>query len=287
MGEAMGTGEAWKKERESRGMTLDEATAALHVSKKYLRGIEEGDYTGWPERVFSSGYIRAYAKLLSQDPEPLLSEYYRHIEKQSVKESETQIKPEWLERERRRGSRKVTYTLAAAVVLLVGLVLAWYGRRMAFRPVPAPQVKVTPLPAPAPSPTENAAIAAPGSAPDNTAEAQVASPPPAVAPIPGPAPEAPATAPQSSVASVGGVGPVKSPYQLFLESVELTWLMYTLDDGQPMDVMLYPGDKISIQAKKKILLKVGNAGGVVGTLNGKPLPPFGDRGQVKEFRIGE
>ena len=260
MGEAMGIGEAWKKERESRGMTLDEVTAALHVSKKYLRGIEEGDYTGWPERVFSSGYIRAYAKLLSQDPEPVLSEYYRHIEKQSVKESETQIKPEWLERERRRGSRKVTYTLAAAVVLLVGLVLAWYGRRMAFRPVPAPQVKVTSLPAPAPSPTENAAIAAP---------------------------EAPATAPQSSVASVGGVGPVKSPYQLFLESVELTWLMYTLDDGQPMDVMLYPGDKISIQAKKKILLKVGNAGGVVGTLNGKPLPPFGDRGQVKEFRIGE
>lgn len=283
----MGTGEAWKKERESRGMTLDEATAVLHVSKKYLQGIEEGDYTGWPERVFSSGYIRAYANLLSQDPEPVLSDYYRHIEKQSVKESETQIKPEWLERERRRGSRKVTYALAAAVVLLVGLVLAWYGRRMAFRPVPAPQVKVTPLPAPAPSPTENAAIAAPGSAPDNTAAAQVASPPPAVAPIPGPAPEAPATAPRSSVASVGGVGPVKSPYQLFIESVELTWLMYTLDDGQPMDVMLYPGDKISIQAKKKILLKLGNAGGVVGTLNGKPLPPFGDRGQVKEFRIGE
>jgi cytoskeleton protein RodZ len=272
MGEAMGTGEARKKERESRGMTLDEATAALHVSKKYLQGIEEGDYTGWPERVFSSGYIRAYAKLLSQDPEPVLSEYYRHIEKQSVKESETQIKPEWLERERRRGSRKVTYTLAAAVVLLVGLVLAWYGRRMAFRPVPAPQVKVTPLPAPAPSPTENAAKAAPGRAHDNPAAARVASPPPAT---------------QSSVASVGGVGPVKSPYQLFLESVDLTWLMYTLDDGQPMDVMLYPGDKISIQAKKKILLKVGNAGGVVGTLNGKPLPPFGDRGQVKEFRIGE
>jgi hypothetical protein len=83
------------------------------------------------------------------------------------------------------------------------------------------------------------------------------------------------------------MGPVRSPYQLFLESVELTWLMYTLDDGQPMDVMLYPGDKISIQARKKILLKIGNAGGVVGTLNGKPLPPFGDRGQVKEFRIGE
>jgi cytoskeleton protein RodZ len=282
----MGTGETWKKERESRGMTLDDASAVLHVSRKYLRGIEEGDYTGWPERVFSSGYIRAYAKLLLQDAEPVLSDYYRHIENQAVKESETQVKPEWLERERRRGSRRVTYRLTAAVVLLVGLALAWYGGRMASRPVPVPQVKAVPPPAPASSPTENAAITPPRGGADNASAAQVAPQPPALAPVPVPAP-APAAAPQGSVASVGGVGPVKSPYQLFVESVELTWLMYTLDDGQPMDVMLYPGDKISIQAKRKILLKVGNAGGVVGTLNGKPLPPFGDRGQVKEFRIGE
>ena len=283
----MGTGETWKKERESRGMTLDDASAVLHVSSKYLRGIEEGDYTGWPERVFSSGFIRAYGKHLSQDPEPVLSEYYRYIENQAVKEPERQVRPEWLERERRRGSRRVSYTLAAAIVLLLGLVLAWYGGRMASRPVPAPQVKAVPPPAPVSSPAENAAITAPVSGPDNASAAQVAPQPSASAPVPVPASEPPPAAPQGSVASVGGLGPVKSPYQLFIECVELTWLMYTLDDGQPMDVMLYPGDKISIQAKRKILLKMGNAGGVVGTLNGKPLPPFGGRGQVKEFRIGE
>lgn len=268
----MGTGETWKKEREARGMTLDDASAVLHVSTKYLRGIEEGDFTGWPERVFSSGYIRAYAKHLSQDPEPLLSEYYRHIQKQEVKEPETQVRPEWLERERRRGSRRVSYAIAAAVVLLVGLALAWYSGRIASRPVPAPQVNAVPPAAPASNPAENAATTAPWSGSDNASAAQVAPQP---------------AAPEGSVASVGDVGPVKSPYQLFIESVELTWLMYTMDDGQPMDVMLYPGDKISIQAKRKILLKMGNAGGVVGTLNGKPLPPFGERGQVKEFRIGE
>jgi hypothetical protein len=89
------------------------------------------------------------------------------------------------------------------------------------------------------------------------------------------------------VASIGGVGPVKSPYQLFIEASEMTWMMYTMDNEAPVDVMLYPGDKISIQARKKILLKLGNAGGVVGTLNGKLLPPFGSRGQVKEIRLGE
>ena len=113
-------------------------------------------------------------------------------------------------------------------------------------------------------------------APDNVSQE--------VVPVPA---EGSPPAPQSLVSSVGDVGPVKSPYQLFLEAREMTWLMYGLDEQEPVDVMLYPGDKISVQARKKILLKLGNAGGVVGTLNGKLLPPFGARGQVKEIRLGE
>lgn len=268
----MGTGETWKRERESRGMTLDEATAILHISKKYLVGIEEGDYSGWPERVFSSGYIRAYAKLLSQDPEPVLTEYYSQLEKQSVKPADIRAEAGWMERERRKGSRKAVFILAAAAVLLLGLALAWYGRKTAPPPAPAPEAKPVQPPAAPPAPLENAATVLPGGGTDNVRAEGARAP---SVPLPG------------SVASVGGVGPVKSPYQLFLEAAELTWMMYTLDDGQPIEVMLYPGDKISIQARKTILLKLGNAGGIAGTLNGKPLTPFGEKGQVKEVRIGE
>jgi cytoskeleton protein RodZ len=272
-------------------MSLEEASSAIHVSRKYLRGIEEGNYSGWPERVFSSGYIRAYAKLLSQDPEPVLSEYFHQMGQLEEEHPQPHVKPEWLERERQRGSRRNTYALAAAVVLLVGMLLAWYGTRMATKPVPGqPQAVPAPAtpPAAAPAPADNAAKASqPGA--DNAAATAAGAPAggesPAAAPAP---PEAPAaTAPQSSVASIGGVGPVKSPYQLFIEASEMTWMMYTMDNEAPVDVMLYPGDKISIQARDKILLKLGNAGGVVGTLNGKLLPPFGARGQVKEFRLGE
>jgi len=264
----MGAGEAWKREREAREMTLEEAASALRISQKYLRGIEEGNYSGWPERVFSSGYIRAYAKLLSQDPEPVLSEYYLYLEQQEVDQQPAHVKPEWLERERQRGSRRTTYALAAAVVLLIGIILAWYGTRTATLPVQAPP-QARPTPSPAPAPAETAAkTAIPGGVDNATA-----------------VPAEPV--PQSSVSSIGGVGPVKSPYQLFIEASEMTWMMYSLDNEAPVDVMLYPGDKISIQARKKILLKLGNAGGVVGTLNGKLLPSFGSRGQVKEIRLGE
>jgi len=86
---------------------------------------------------------------------------------------------------------------------------------------------------------------------------------------------------------VGGSGPLVGPFQLFLEASEQTWLMYSFDDGDPIDATLYAGDKISIQARRRIVLKLGNAGGVVGTLNGRRLPPFGERGQVRNYTLGE
>jgi len=63
--------------------------------------------------------------------------------------------------------------------------------------------------------------------------------------------------------------------------------MYSFDDGEPIDVTLYMGDKISIQAAKRITLKIGNAGGIVGTLNGQRLPPFGESGQVRHITFGQ
>ncbi len=272
----MNAGASWKEARDARGMTIEEAASRLRISGKYLQGIEEGDYSGWPARVFSSGYIRAYAKLLGKDPEPVLTEYFQSLEARAVETPSPGYSiPTWVERERERGSRRTTYALAAVAVLFLGLVLAWVGTRTSSRRVPPPPpAAVAP---PAPPAAENAVAAAAPKSPDNAA--------PAATPVP--AAEPPPPAPQNVVTSVGGLGPVKAPYQLFIEASEMTWLMYGLDDQEPVDVMLYPGDKISIQAGKKIVLKLGNAGGVVGTLNGKLLPPFGSRGQVKEIRLGE
>lgn len=267
----MGIGESWKAKREAMGKTLEEAAADLRISRKYLRGIEEGNYAGWPERVFSAGFIRAYAVLLSEDPEPVLTEYYRSLDSRGPDEPAVHVRPEWIERERQRGSRRTTYAGFAAGVLLLGIFLAWYSMRTTPRPPPAPDVRTAPgtPDQPVPGPAGNAAVpAADRSAPHDNA---AAAPPPV---------------PRETVTTVGGAGPVKAPYQLLVEASEQTWLMYGRDDAGTVDVMLYPGDRISIQAQKTIYLKLGNAGGVVGTLNGKPLPPFGTKGQVKEFRLG-
>ena len=281
-------GESWKTRREAMGKTIEDVGLALHIGQRYLRGIEEGNYDGWPEKVFSAGFIRSYAKYLSVDPVPVLAEYEGTQGKAADEEEPAPApRPEWLERERERGSRKTTYIFAAGVVLLLGVVLAVLSMRQADRPAPAPAAATAPQ-APA---ADDAPVAA-DDAPKQAAEAAAARADNAAEAGPragaSPADNAAAAATASTVVSaVGGSGPLTGPFQLFLEASEQTWVMYSFDGGDAVDVTLFSGDKISISAENRITLKIGNAGGVVGTLNGQRLPPFGESGQVRNVTIGQ
>ena len=275
-------GTTWKERRESMGKTIAQVSAELRISTRYLSGIESGDFGEFPERVFSTGFIRSYAKYLSQDPGPVLAEYERSIGSRDDSETAAQLRFGWVERERERGSRRATYTIAAGAVLLVGVILAWVTLRTERRPLPPP----SPPPAvalPSPPAVENAAKTG-----DNAAVPAASGVDTVAAPALIPAQVAPTPAePASSVAAVGGTGPLVGPFQLFLEASEQAWVMYSFDDGDPIDVTLYAGDKISIHATRRIALKLGNAGGVAGTLNGRRLPSFGERGQVRKYTFGQ
>ncbi len=272
----MRPGADWKKHREEMGKTLEEVSLELRISQKYLRGVEEGNYSRWPPKVFSTGFIRSYANYLQVDPDPVLSDYFSFLEMRSIEEPPLHARPEWLERERQRGSRRTAYTIATVAVLGIGIFLAWYARHSAHRPLPVPEVREAPsLPSPEAAAQEEASSRPAG---DASGGGEKAAEPP------------PETGPQTlTVVRETGPAPPSSHHlsSLFLEASELTWIMYTRDGMEPVDVMLYPGDRLSIQARGKIYLKIGNAGGVVGTLNGNLLPPFGKKGEVKEITLGE
>jgi cytoskeleton protein RodZ len=274
-------GSSWKERREAMGKTIGQVSAELRIGHRYLAGIEEGVFGDFPERVFSTGFIRSYAKYLSRDPGPVLAGYERSIGIRDDSEMAAQLRFGWVERERERESRRATYILAAGAVLLVGVILAWvtlYTERRPLPPSPPPAVALPsqPVVENAAKTGDNAAVAPPSAVYDTATPVLL---PAQAAPTP--------SEPASSVAAVGGTGPLVGPFQLFLEASEQAWVMYSFDDGDPIDVTLYAGDKISIQAKKRITVKLGNAGGVVGTLNGRRLPPFGERGQVRKLSFGQ
>ncbi|MBQ7196944.1 MAG: DUF4115 domain-containing protein [Synergistaceae bacterium] len=63
--------------RESVGMTLEAVFDKTRIRPEYLRGIEEGDYTDFPEPVYVRGFIRTYLKVIGA--EDLLEDFNVHF----------------------------------------------------------------------------------------------------------------------------------------------------------------------------------------------------------------
>jgi cytoskeletal protein RodZ len=68
-------GEKLKKIREESKFSLDEATVATNVSKKYLEYLEEGRYEKLPGAVYIEQFLKKYAEFLNINPEQVISFY--------------------------------------------------------------------------------------------------------------------------------------------------------------------------------------------------------------------
>ena len=66
-------GSALAAAREERKLTQRDVADVLNLSVAVVEAIETGDQQHLPASVFTQGYIRAYAKLVDLDPEPLVA----------------------------------------------------------------------------------------------------------------------------------------------------------------------------------------------------------------------
>ncbi len=63
--------------RQGRGLSVERVAIELHLKPATLAAVEEDAYDRLPSAVFVSGYIRAYARLLEIDPQPLIERFHR------------------------------------------------------------------------------------------------------------------------------------------------------------------------------------------------------------------
>lgn len=68
-------GEHLRREREMRGVSLDEITAATRIGTRFLEAIESEQWDRLPGGVFNRGFVRAVARFLGLDEEDLIAEY--------------------------------------------------------------------------------------------------------------------------------------------------------------------------------------------------------------------
>ncbi|MFH2009158.1 MAG: helix-turn-helix domain-containing protein [bacterium] len=64
-----------RKERELRGISLEEVSSVTRVRLVYLRHLEEDGFESLPADVYVRGYIRSYARFLGIDAERCIEQY--------------------------------------------------------------------------------------------------------------------------------------------------------------------------------------------------------------------
>jgi cytoskeletal protein RodZ len=71
----MPIGETLAQARQQAGLTVAQVSARTRIRETIIRGIEDDDYSAWWRRLLRAGHIRAIAKVIGTDSEPLICEY--------------------------------------------------------------------------------------------------------------------------------------------------------------------------------------------------------------------
>lgn len=115
-------GSVLRAEREALGVTVREVAETLNLSMTMVEAIEADDLDRLPGLVFARGYVRAYARLLELDPEPLMERYPKINVDPARTEAPTEPPLwEWI---RRRPGLVIGGALALVVLMLV-LLVTW------------------------------------------------------------------------------------------------------------------------------------------------------------------
>lgn len=68
-------GEQLKSARESKGVTLEEASRSLKISKKYLEALEGDNFSVFPANIYARGFLKNYSTYLGLDPKVMLDQF--------------------------------------------------------------------------------------------------------------------------------------------------------------------------------------------------------------------
>ena len=270
-------GDNLKREREMRGVTLDEISAATRIATRFLQAIENEQWDQLPGGVFNRGFVRAVAHYLGLDEENIVAEYALAV-------NDRPTVPVWT------GSppavapdrRSWIAGILVAVVVIAIVAGAWYGTRriIAWRAARRAALNAVVVGAPpldtAPAPT---AETAPAIAPSDTAPSDnTALEAPAASADSSPAGTAAPAAPPASPADL-------APMELKIETMKKTKLTVEADSDQVFNGTVQAGEDHTFSAKDRFQISTRDAGALVIQLNGRTLAPIGPLGHAGKLTL--
>ena len=309
-------GETLRRERQRRNLDLETVSRELKISARMLEAMEDERFDRLPGGVFAKSFVRQYARFLGLDDEEMADEVQRMLQPAPEVPSLSGIPKsapapidvpriqswETLSDRRFEWSSPLSSLALVVVVMLAcaGVYSWWQHSRHATRTsVAATSAGITPPAQPQPQPPPVAqppqpAQPAPAVSTDASAAQQPAAQPTgqqaAAQETP---PQQPATADNGEAArqETGGGLPPQLPgnpnaaVRVELTADEPVWVLARTDGKYLFSGTLAANQARTVEANSVILLRLGNAGGVNITLNGKSIGAVGPKGQVRTVQL--
>lgn len=259
-----GFGEHLRREREMRGVSLEEIAGATRISTRFLDALEKEAWDRLPGGVFNRGFVRTVARFLGLEEESLLAEYALAMRLPGATALPSELTPQ-------PSALRIAPWIALGTAVVLALAGAgWYGWSwIAARR--ADLAAIAPPPAPTPPGVPPAVWALP------------------VAPTTPPAASPRTTSPWIGLAPDSLTSPLPSPAtELRLKVIaELPTSLTVTSDGRLVFTgAILSGASRSFSAISALTVETENAGAIRMELNGQLLAPIGPLGQPAKITLG-
>jgi cytoskeleton protein RodZ len=273
-------GEVFQRAREKQGLSLDQVASRTRIPPQHLQALEEEAYASLPAKVFTKGFVRSYARALGLDEDEahqrfLVSSGNYYEQTQQEQPSLVQLKREVVQR------RSFKWNLVLILGLVIGATFFFLLPEQEKIPPPHTESKA---PSPIDSQPNPQRVLAEPPVSNSPATSVDSEPPPTPPSSFSPQAAIPENSSQNSnpPVSVLSENPREpdDPLVMDIEATQLTWVVVQSDNQPPHEALLQPGQRVSWKAQNQFVLTLGNAAGVVISLNGESRGPFGKPGEV-------
>ena len=290
-------GEHLKREREMRGVSLDEISAATRIATRFLRAIENEQWELLPGGVFNRGFVRAVAHYLGLDEESIMAEF-------GLAAGQRPSVPVWTGSPPAVRADKpwLAWALAAiaAIALIAGgwfvtrLILSWRAAHHATTSSAA-TVETSPATAPITSPIippviPSGSLPSTGTAPSSASAEPSAEPSTQLSKDPTSTSgitDAPAT-PGVTAAPAAAARAATNPdgnLVLKIESAKTTKVTVETDSHRVFEGTIKSGQVHRFTARNTIQVSARDAGALLLELNGQTLAPIGPTGHKGKITL--
>lgn len=243
----VGVGEYLKRERESRGVTIEEICNTTRITRRFIIAIEEDNFDLMPGDTLIVGFLRNYAKAVGVNADEVIGKYYAHVKWKNslVQEDEVADKTNVF-------SRRNIILVVVVFILLVGAYFFSDGQRKKRGDTDGLAVE------------ESLSFIYEGDEFKGEGENSEASSG-AVGGIEAPPPEKKMAAKEEV---------------LTIKAKEETWVNVVIDGNEVKDILLKPGEEVNYKGKESFLFTTGNLQGIEVMHNGQPLSFEGNKKSV-------